>query len=411
MSDPLDACIQQINPEYLTELVRCTLDRPGAKIKDWQCQPIHGGFELTNAIIRCQGNAEDNGQLLPWSLVAKITRADESNNNPDGIWYWKREALAYQSGFFKRMPPGLTAPRCYGVEEKDDGSVWIWMEDVKDDFDHEWSLETYTNVARQLAKFNAAYLTGTPLPNEAWMARDWLRMYVEHSAPTIQFMRDNPKHPVIDKLFSTSLHYTLGMWETRKLLLDSLDKQPQVYCHQDAFRRNLFVRQGELVGIDWGYSGIAPIGAELASLIAVSIGLGNMPSEKIFELEKVCIEGYLLGLKDAGLDINPGMIRRNYFLTVCLRYVLGASIGEMVPALLDDAMRERVKKALDTSKGETIETFSSSDQVTQYYLAVFMQALKVMGLRPLLKDISSTIRIAQEMKRKHGWKIPPLTPG
>ena len=43
----------------------------------------------------------------------------------------------------------------------------------------EWGLEEYAYAARQIGQWNAAYLTGTALPDEPWLTRwhylDWLK--------------------------------------------------------------------------------------------------------------------------------------------------------------------------------------------------------------------------------------------
>jgi hypothetical protein len=404
MSDDAEVRVKQVDPAYLTDLVRCVLDKPRLKLKEWQCQPIQGGFELSNAILRCWGQAEDGELSLPWSLVVKIIRSDEKNSDGNGIWYWKREAQAYQSGFFQRMPKYLAAPCCYAIAEQPDGSMWLWMEDVRDDFGGKWSLEHHGTVAHQLGQFNAQYLNGTPLPDEKWITHNWLRKYVEHAAPVIEFMRNNPTHPIIDTAYGQSLHLILGLWEVRKMLLDSLDSAPQVFCHQDAFSRNLFTRQGQLVAIDWGYAGIAPLGAELVPLVAVSAGMGNTSANKIFELDRICFDGYLRGLQDCGVNIPRTTIRRNFVLTILLRYVIGGNIGEVILTLLDEKMRERLVKAFDGS----IDELTKTDETGKYYMAIFIETLKIMGIRPLAKTISSSISTALYLKKTHGWKIPRI---
>jgi hypothetical protein len=76
----------------------------------------------------------------PWSAVLKILRlpgglADERRarlctpSHPD---YWRREALVYRSRVLRGLPRGLGAPRCFAVEERGDGTVWLWLEDVVD---------------------------------------------------------------------------------------------------------------------------------------------------------------------------------------------------------------------------------------------------------------------------------------
>lgn len=129
------------------------------------------------------------------ALIVKIIHSGARGVDPQAYNYWKREVLVYQSGFLKELPGKLAAPRCYEVAEQPDGSVWIWMEDVKDDLQHPWSIEQYARVARILGQFNGAYLVGRSIPADSWVAHDWLRNYLDHAAPMVEFIRQNQAHP------------------------------------------------------------------------------------------------------------------------------------------------------------------------------------------------------------------------
>ena len=194
------------------------------------------------------------------------------------------------------MPAHLAAPRCLAVEERADGTLWIWMETITDDYGGEWTLDTYGEVAYQLGRFDGAFLTGAPRPAEDWFAAEWLRRYVDHAAPAIEFLRKNPTHPLVQSLYGSSVAVILALWEIRGELLDILDRMPQGFCHQDAFKRNLFWHKGQVVAIDWSYAGSAPPGSELVPLVAVSLGFGNIPARKITELDRICLSAYLRGL-------------------------------------------------------------------------------------------------------------------
>ena len=51
-------------------------------------------------------------------------------------------------------------------------------------------------AARHLGSFNGAYLTGWPLPEQAWLRVDWLRSYVEEYAPAVvRFFKEHEDDP------------------------------------------------------------------------------------------------------------------------------------------------------------------------------------------------------------------------
>jgi len=387
----------EVTQPYLTDSLRHALGSQTLEVSDWQVCPLHGGLELASAVLRLQGHAEEAGKSVPWSLILKIVRPSPENDHPQGVWYWKREALAYQSGLLHRLPGEITAPRCHAVREQPDGSLWLWLEDVQDEIGTSWPLEHYGVVARHLGQFNGAYLVGQPLPSEPWVTRDWVRKYVEHAAPMIEFMRDNPQHPIVRQWYpGSALAQVLAVWNMHSRLLDVLDRLPQTFCHQDAFKRNLFARRDQTVAIDWGYAGIAPLGAELAALIVGSFGLYEVPASQAFELDRICFEGYVQGLHDAGWHGSPRLVRLGYTLTYLLRYVYGGRIGEMLPGLLDAYKRQFFETALSRSAEEMGRR---DPHMKAYHQSVFREILKLLGLSKTLEIHGRAAVLSIRMRR------------
>jgi hypothetical protein len=237
-------------------------------------------------------------------------------------------------------------------------------------------------VARHLGQFNGAYLVGQPIPCEPWVTRSWLRQYVEHAGTMIEFIRRNPCHPTVMVMFpGDSVAQILAFWEERKSILEVIESLPQVFCHQDAFKRNLFARRGRTVAIDWGYLGIAPVGSELVALVAASIGLFEVPVDWVNEMDKICFAGYLQGLRDAGWNGDPKLVRMGYTVSCLLRYPLAAFVGEQLPRLLDQESRALMEVNLNKPADE-IE--KSDPALVSYYQARIPEALKLLGLKRLV---------------------------
>jgi hypothetical protein len=287
--------INLIKPGRLGEVVCLMLDDETAQLKEWHCEPIHGGLEFGNAVIHCQGTAVSGDQVTPWSLIVKIASKGADSQDPQGYRYWKREALAYQSGYLSRIPAYLSAPIIYAIDEEQGNTVLIWMEDLADDYEQDWSLEVYEQAAFQLGLFNGSYLTQQEQPEDAWMARDWLKKYVGHAEPVMDFIFNNLNHPLIESLYGKGLPSIMALWAVRHDLFHSLDALPYTFCHQDAFKRNLFFNKGQLTAIDWGYAGMAPLGTELVPLIAVLQGIEDIPQEQVLEMNRLCFDAYLRG--------------------------------------------------------------------------------------------------------------------
>jgi hypothetical protein len=395
---------QEIDRGYLTDLVQKALDRPGLQVTSWKAQPIHGGLEWDSAVFRVQGEAGDGGETIPWSLILKAVKPADKARDPAGIWYWKREALAYQSGLLHHLPGGnVTAPTCYAVEERPDGSLRLWLEDVKDDIGSPWPVEQYAVVAHHLGQFNGAYLTGQAFPSEPWVTRNWLRMYVVHAAEMVEFIHRNPNHPIVMHIFpGNTLAQMLAVWDEHNQILDMLENLPQVFCHQDAFRRNLFARKGKTIAIDWGYMGMAPVGAELVALVAGSIGFFEVPVDRVDELDRICFENYLQGLRDAGWEGDLKLVRAGYVVSLLLRYPIGGSIGEMLPKFLDQASRAKVESAFSDKSASEIE--QTDPALAAYYQARIPEALKLMGMKRLIPILSrigvNMIRLRLQRKKR-----------
>jgi hypothetical protein len=357
MTDPINLQLQSIDEAVLTPLVQRCLHREKAIILHWQVQPLTGGVEIESSLHRFTGEAKSGGKTLPWSLVLKIIQSPAgSTGDPLAFRYWKREALAYQSGVLNDLPGGITAPECFSTEEKPDGAYWIWMKEVKDEIGDPWLLEQYGVAARCLGRFNGAYLMGRPLPDGPWVTRHWLRSYLDYAAPEVDRMINSMDHPLLRRsLPGITKEFIHQVWNERQEILDMLDHFPQTFCHQDAFRRNLFFRhtpdkQPQVVAVDWSYTGLAPVGAELAAFVWASIYFGAVPGQDAFRLEQIALDGYMDGLKEAGWQGDPDMVRFSYAATEYWRYVFGGFAGEIIPYWLD----ERYHPMLEKNWGKTI---------------------------------------------------------
>ena len=76
--------------------------------------------------------AGDRSAIL--KLVAHSTEGHVnwiSGEEPSHWFYWRREVLAYESGLLATLPGDLRAPVCHLVAERDDGSVALWLEDLR----------------------------------------------------------------------------------------------------------------------------------------------------------------------------------------------------------------------------------------------------------------------------------------
>jgi len=311
-----------------------------AALLGWDCRSVRGGFDMASSIYRLTGKALVSRKCVPWFVILKIKNmVAGASIDPEGVRFWNREAMAYQTGFLANLPKGLSAPKCYGVFWFNEQETWIWIEDLKDDFDGKWTEEHYAVVARQLGFFNGAYLSIEPIPGESWLSRNWLRKYVEGAAPLFNGDFLTSELVLVRKFLPDELLENYGQyWNSRNQFLDAIDHLPKCLCHQDAFRRNLFLQKKEsgeleITGIDWTYMGIATIGQELAPLVGMAVFEGDISPIKISSFIDRIIGCYLEGIREVGGNVDEDQVRYCLMATWLYRYALGA-LSEFLPFLL-----------------------------------------------------------------------------
>ena len=207
---------------------------------------------------------------------------------------------------------------------------------------------------------------------------------VRHLAPTPMGCKVRVRSELV-KLEGSKASFEVQAWDEHEFILKKLEALPQVFCHQDAFRRNLFARAGKTIAIDWSYLGIAPLGTELVALVAASLGFREIPAEKVLELDRQCFEGYLQGLREAGWQGDPKLVRKGYALGLMMRYPIGGQVGEMLPAFLEQARRARVASAFENTTADEIE--KADPAILAYYEKVLPETLKMMGMVGMLRMV------------------------
>jgi hypothetical protein len=255
-----------------------------------------------------------------------------------------REPLAYESGLLETLPSALGAPQCLRYDAQD-GRHLLWLQDLGSD-DEPWNLNDYAHAARLLGRFNGAYLCERPLPTIGWLSRDWLRSWLAEGAAAIDELARHSDHPLVRRVYPADLCGEMtDLWKRRETLLGALDALPQVLCHHDAFRRNLFLRSGRLLAVDWAFLGAGPLGSELAPLVCASATFLGIDRAHWDDLERAAVAGYCRGLVDAGWHGPHEQPRLGFVASSALRYWPGV-VRLVLPTLLDNAAHRRAEAVL-----------------------------------------------------------------
>ena len=318
--------LKTIDTAMLIPLVRRALNRDAAEIMDWQSTPLYGAG-LNSKIVRFSGNARDRDTILPWSLILKIVRPHDGEDDPVSLRYWKREALAFQPGLLDDLPGQIRAPRCYEVVEQPGPEMWLWLEEVRDAMKGKWTLDQYGHVARHLGEFNGKFFENTSAFSYPWMTKCQLRSWVGTDAPILP--PEVLAHPLVARFCPDDVYQWMQeIWSEYTAWLVFIECQPQTLSHLDVFRRNSFARlspHGNLqtVLIDWAFVGSATPGEEIAPLVAASLNFMEIDSAQAHTLDQIVFAGYIEGLRSTGWHGDPRTVRFAYAIASVLKYSVG----------------------------------------------------------------------------------------
>lgn len=354
-----------IDRDTLSPIVRQLLSSDTAEVADWEIHPL--GYSIVNpatgALFRVVGTTTNGGRTRPWSLVLKGVRdlsgsAHTPFTDPGHPSYWRREALAYWSGLLDDIPGGLVAPRCLGVSEEH-GAIWLWIEEFTDAYGGMWPIERYGLAGYHLGGFNGAYLAGRPLPTEPWIHGGILRSKETSLPAELQTVSDAAwEHPAVRRAVPTPLPERLrAFYRNAGVLLSALYRLPHTLCHNDAWRPNLFVLDGgaERTGlIDWAALGLGPVGEEMVQPIFGSLWEMETDVADAGRLEKVALEGYMEGLREAGWLGDASLARFGYAASAMFHW--GPDVAAAIlQATTDESAAARVERTYGCAVEDYLE--------------------------------------------------------
>ena len=371
----------ELDRARLASVAAGALGRPVDGVVDWTVTPVgYTAFNpVSQGIFRVTGTARSDATSLPWSAVLKICRAPSDEElaqaTPDlrtmllDTLRWDREGQAYVSGLLETLPEGLATPRCFGVD-RHDGTLWIWLEYVADD-SPQWDVARYALAARHLGRLGGQYHAGRELPSHEWLSRGWVRSwstYFSRTMPAILEADDVWAQPIVVELFDPGAREALRrLWGERERWWGALDRLPLTLAHLDAFRGNLMSRtargQAETVAIDWAFVGLAPLAADVATLVAASLFFHGDPLDPK-AVTAACLTATHDGLRDVGHRVSMPELERAYAINVVGRWGL---VIAPLRAAGDRAREENMEQRLRRPYSEIVRLIAER---TRYVCAL-----------------------------------------
>jgi Phosphotransferase enzyme family len=236
---------------------------------------------------------------------------------------WENEPHVYRSALAARLPSGLTMPKAYDVIDLDSESAALWLEAVPA-VPTTWGVEQLAHAAYLLGRI-AASPRVRQLPRVGETASKRMHGYAEGrmAVQVLPALRDAElwHHPLVAATFDDRLRKDLlAAADAVPDIVDELDTMPVGTSHGDACTRNLLVTNdsADLVLIDYGFWGEAPLGFDLSQLMLGEVQMGERSATCLPSLEAACVPAYVRGLRDEGCDAPLEVVRRAHVLLMLL---------------------------------------------------------------------------------------------
>ena len=339
-----------LDGDTLAEPVRRLLDDDRARVRSCQVVPIGGdsGNPCTVGVDLIRGVAEGRRGRSAFSLVRKVVSDADVPGLPRAGYmaepqdwnYWKREAVAYESGLLENLDGPVVPVRCLGVEDRGSTAV-MWLDELRDSGDEPgWTFADHVSAAAALGEFNGRTLDpDLPRDDYPWLARDFSRGWL-NTVPLVGLdvaVEDDSvwQSPALRGVFPQPLGPRIGaLLADADALLELGSRLPTTLTHHDAFRSNLF-RISASGGsgsarfrlIDWSFVGVAPVGEDLGHQLGLNIfhlHLGH-DAPSWWAYEAAATRAYTSGLRRAGVDTPVDVLRAYVRAVAALRPVTFAA--------------------------------------------------------------------------------------
>jgi hypothetical protein len=184
----------------------------------------------------------------------------------------------------------------------------------------------------------------------------WLEAQVVQTTAALAQLSHALEHPLVRRAYPGKTSDRVErLWAQHNVLLAALQRLPQVFCHLDAFRRNLFVRrdgqgQHQTVAIDWAFAGIGALAEELVSFVLSPVIFFEIEPAQLPVLEELAITHYTHGLRAVGWAGDARLVRLGYTSAAALRFGLG-----FLPVILSVALDDRQHPSIEQAIGHRMD--------------------------------------------------------
>ena len=322
-------------------------------------EPLRHGLAnaATGGIWRVTGTAG--------SAILKVARRpaapDQSwafpSSDEPGHWnYWRREALAYQTGLAATAyaDARIAAPALLGANARADGGVELWLANVAGTPGWDWPVPRLARFARELGATQARWAGRVPgLP---WLSRRWLAQYLAEGPARVTRVADQDwDHPSL-AAWPAELRGRLRRLHADHTRLEAVaGAAERTLCHLDVWPANLIDRDGASVLFDWSFTGDGAVGEDISNLIIDSCADGLMDIALLPEIAAAATDSYLRGLRDGGWRGSADAVRTAIAACGAAKY------SWFAPAIAGRAARDHIGRS---SYGQDTSAAAAARRVT-----------------------------------------------
>jgi hypothetical protein len=324
----------------LEAMVAAQLRRPQVRVLTARLQthPYNRPALTTAGRYLVSGTAADDaGQTRNYAFFVKLVQAwrksplsaevpEPLRSQLAPLMPWRTEPDIYRGDLGRYLPHGLSLPHAYHVTDLDDESAAIWLGRVPVRR-VQWDVARHRHAAYLLGRL-AANASVAPLAAQVPVGRTarrfaehWLAVNVVPNLTT----EDLWQQPNVAATFDPQLRRRiLRAAAALPTLVDELESLPTTTAHGDACTDNLLLTQldNDIVLIDFGFWGAAPVGFDLGQLLLGEIQLGRRPARAFPELEEACLPAYVQGLRDEGCTTPVHQVRRAHAIATTIFHAI-----------------------------------------------------------------------------------------
>jgi hypothetical protein len=238
---------------------------------------------------------------------------------------WRTEADVYRSALADLLPEGLSAPRAVGVFDLDATSSSVWLEEVPTQ-SATWDRARYERAAHLIGRFSGSRALA---PLAGLRHVDWtMGVYAEGRLATqvvpILMGDEVWQHPLCVAFDDELKERLRAAAADAPALAAEADALPSLLSHGDACPNNLLAGpEGDLVMIDFGFLGAAPVAFDLSQLLVGDVQIGRRAAGGLAALDEAIVAAYVDGLRAEGCRLPEAQVRRSHAL--CLLLMTGLS--------------------------------------------------------------------------------------